>query len=167
MSLNSKSNKENMQKEGISEHMLIANKGHIQDIELTTGITDLLEENLLTKLAIMEPNLFYLFVRTSENKSQGSKGHSYEDLIDIIEGKFKFKENSDHVIEKSLDFFLDSGLFTAKWEIINDHYERRFYNDNEISKQLAPFKDEIAKGGTGIVKRFDDLCGRMLLKTFD
>jgi len=167
MSLNSKSNKENMQKEGNSEHMLIGNNGLIQDVELTRGITDLLKENLLTKLAIMEPNLFYLFVLTSENKSQGSKGHSYEDLINIIEGKFRFNENSDYAIEKSLDFLLDSGLFTAKWEQIDNHFERRFYNDNEISKQLAPFKDKIAKGGTGIVKRFDDLCGRMLLKTID
>lgn len=167
MNLNSKSNKENMQMKGNSEQMLIGNNGIVKSIELTEGITNLLRKNLLENFAIIDPDSFFLFVRTSRDKNQDYDGYSYEELIKFVEEKFDLEETSEYIVEKSLDFLLDSGIFNAGWKEDNNYCKRRFSNDNEISKQFAPIKDEIIKGGPEFLKGSNALCERILLNNFD
>lgn len=142
------------------EKVLIAREGKVEEKEITPRISNILKENILVNLAFLDTKTFLLLLLTSEEK----KSYSFQDLINLLRNKAGITENTEYVVERSLDILLDSGFLSAQWERVNDsEFERRFYNRNEIVKYLRRFREDIVKEGDGLVKRFLNIGDRLLL----
>lgn len=143
------------------EQILVGNEGMVEQIDITPELSDLLKENVLANMAAFDPDSLLLLFLTSEKKDNG---YSFEDLVNLLEEKGKIENNAELIVEKSLDILLDSGFFSAEWKEIDNIWERRFENRNEIAKYLTKFKEDIVKGGDGAIERFERISGRILLE---
>lgn len=142
------------------EQILIGNEGNVEKVVITPKFSELLKPSLLANMAIFDPNTLLLLVLTSEKKENG---YSFEDLVNLLKNEGRVKNNTELVVEKSLDILLDSGFFSAEWKKIGNHWERRFDNRNEVVKYLKVLKEDIVKGDDEFLERFEKICGRLLL----
>ncbi len=143
------------------EQILVGNEGNVQQKEITSEFSKLLEPSLLANMAIFDPDTLLLLILTSEPRD-----YSKSDLIKLLRDNGKIENNTELIVEKSLDILLDSGFFSAEWKCIDNNWERRFDNRTEVVKYLQDLAEDIVKPGDGFLERFEKISGRLLLVNY-
>lgn len=142
------------------EQILVGNEGNVQQIVVTPELSELLKPSLLANMAIFDPDTLLLLVLTSKKKENG---YSFDDLVNLLKEKGRIENNAEMVVERSLDVLLDSGFFSAEWKFIDNRWDRRFDNRNEVVKYLKGLIDDIVKPGYGFMERYGRISGRLLM----
>jgi len=84
-------------------------------------------ENVLERMFGYDCEAAKMFLYTVEKRTNG---YPYEELISIIQNR----EEAERILDK----LEGAGILTPKWVNVDGHWERRFFNRQEVSK---PYQD--------------------------
>ena len=127
--------------------VLDVNEGRIVPKDISLPVVDETSKNILFNLYHTDINAFRFFVcldkisMEEKAKTGKEKKFTFEELCEIYEGYVSSKNVRENV-ERLLDVFLDVGLMTAGWELIDSYWVRVFRVRNEIAKVVGSYLKE-------------------------